>query len=101
LGGFTSSVRNNDINGIFTNIETNTSDVTVSEIIWINNESTFLALKAGNASTEVIDISILKSTVQLPDGWFFSTLEEFEAKKIIDKSKEEEVLESPLKKQKI
>ena len=101
LGGFTSSVRNNDINGIFTNPETNTSDLTVSEIIWINNESTFLALKGGSASTEVIDISILQSKVQLPDGWFFSTLEEFEAKKIINKSKEEEVLESPLKKQKI
>jgi len=102
LGGFTSSVRNNDINGIFTNTETNTSDFTVSEIIWINNESTFLALKGGgNASTEVVDISILRSKIQLPDGWFFSTLEEFEAKKIIDKSKEEEVLESPLKKQKV
>ena len=103
LGGFTSSVRNNDINGIFTNAETNTSEYTVSEIIWINNESTFLALKGGSTTTttEVVDISVLKSSIKLPDGWFFSTLEEFEAKKLIDKSKDEDILESPLKKQKV
>jgi hypothetical protein len=94
LGGFTSKVLTNDLHELF-----KPAEYTIAELIWINNESTFVTLK-GN-SNELIDLTVLKEKIVLPESWLLLTLEEFEARKNIKVKDTDEIDESPLKKQKV
>ena len=97
LGGFTSKVLTNDLHALFT-----PSTCTISELIWINDKSTFVTLKKA-ISDELIDITIVKESIELPEGWSLLSLEQFEESKK-EKSKvivNDNIDESPLKKQKV
>lgn len=93
LGGFTKKVLTSDITDLFKQ-----ADSTIQELVWINSESTFVAIKS-----EILDVDVLRSKVTLPEGWILLSLAEYEQKKIDGESNEKVEgveVESPLKKQK-